>query len=113
MGLPLGPALIDVLHRNFDATPGGEWMMTCHAVRLLASAPKDRTSSEHADRVPAHRRPSGTPSGTHWSPGWSTSNDHEHGSTGRPTWPEASCWAYSWRWASKGPALITTSRVDR
>ena len=23
MGLPLGPVLIDVLHRNFDATPGG------------------------------------------------------------------------------------------
>src|SRR6185437_10177340 len=26
MGLPLGPVLIDVLHRNFNATPGGEWM---------------------------------------------------------------------------------------
>jgi hypothetical protein len=51
MGLPLGPVLIDVLHRNFNATPGGEWMMACHAVRLLASAPKDRTSSEHADWV--------------------------------------------------------------
>ncbi len=25
--------------------------MACHAVRLLASAPKDRTSSEHADWV--------------------------------------------------------------
>jgi MgsA AAA+ ATPase C terminal len=53
MGLPLGPVLIDVLHRNFNATPGGEWMMACHAVRLLASAPKDRTSSEHADWVAA------------------------------------------------------------
>jgi replication-associated recombination protein RarA len=51
MGLPLAPVLIDVLHRNFDATPGGDWMMACHAVRLLASAPKDRTSSEHADLV--------------------------------------------------------------
>ena len=49
MGLPLGPVLIDVLHRNFNATPGGDWMMACHAVRLLASAPKERTSSEHAD----------------------------------------------------------------
>jgi hypothetical protein len=27
--------------------------MACHAVRLLASAPKDRTSSEHADWVAA------------------------------------------------------------
>ena len=51
MGLPLGPVLIEVLHRNFNATPGGDWMMACHAVRLLASAPKDRTSSEHADWV--------------------------------------------------------------
>jgi len=49
MGLPIGPVLIDVLHRNFNATPGGDWMMACHAVRLLASASKDRTSSEHAD----------------------------------------------------------------
>jgi replication-associated recombination protein RarA len=53
MGLPLGPVLIDVLHRNFNATPGGEWMMACHAVRLLAAAPKDRTSAEHADWVAA------------------------------------------------------------
>ena len=52
-GMPLGPVLIDVLHRNFDAIPGGDWMMACHAVRLLASAPKDRTSSEHADWVAA------------------------------------------------------------
>jgi hypothetical protein len=28
-------------------------MMACHAVRLLACAPKDRTSSEHADWVAA------------------------------------------------------------
>ncbi|WP_161605967.1 AAA family ATPase [Microlunatus speluncae] len=49
MGLPLGPLLIETLHRNFDATPGGDWMMACHAVRLLATAQKDRTSSEHAD----------------------------------------------------------------
>src|SRR5439155_1134495 len=51
MGLPIGPVLIDVLHRNFNATQGGDWMMACHAVRLLASASKDRTSSEHADWV--------------------------------------------------------------
>jgi hypothetical protein len=51
IGLPIGPVLIDVLHRNFNATPGGDWMMACHAVRLLASASKDRTSSEHADWV--------------------------------------------------------------
>jgi replication-associated recombination protein RarA len=51
MGLPIGPVLIDVLHQNSNATPGGDWMMACHAVRLLASAPKDRTSSEHAGWV--------------------------------------------------------------
>ncbi len=51
IGLPLGPVLIDVLQRSFDATPGGDWMMACHAIRLLAMAPKDRTSSEHADWV--------------------------------------------------------------
>lgn len=48
-GLPLGPVLIETLHRSYAATPGGDWMMACHAVRLLATAPKDRTSSEHAD----------------------------------------------------------------
>jgi len=53
LGLPVGPVLIDVLHRIFNDTPGGDWMMACHAVRLLASAPKDRTSSEHADWVVA------------------------------------------------------------
>src|SRR5690349_14868649 len=51
LGLPIGPVLVDVLHRNFNDTQGGDWMMACHAVRLLASAPKDRTSSEHADWV--------------------------------------------------------------
>jgi replication-associated recombination protein RarA len=49
MGLPLAPVLIDVLHRNFEAAPGGDWMMACHAVRVLASAAKDRTASEHSD----------------------------------------------------------------
>lgn len=51
MGLPLAPVLIDVLHRNFEATPGGDWMMACQAVRVLATAAKDRTASEHADWV--------------------------------------------------------------
>ena len=55
MGLPVGPVLIDVLQRNFNASPGGDWMMACHAVRLLASAPKDRTSAEHADWVATRR----------------------------------------------------------
>jgi hypothetical protein len=31
MGLPFGPVLIDVLHRNFNAAPGGDWMMACRA----------------------------------------------------------------------------------
>jgi replication-associated recombination protein RarA len=51
LGLPIGPVLIDVLHRNFNDAQGADWMMACHAVRVLASAPKDRTSSEHADWV--------------------------------------------------------------
>lgn len=51
MGLPLAPLLIETLHRNFAASPGGDWMMACHAVRLLATAKKDRTASEHADWV--------------------------------------------------------------
>ena len=49
MGLPLAPVLIEVLRRNFEAAPGGDWMMACHAVRVLASAAKDRTASEHSD----------------------------------------------------------------
>jgi replication-associated recombination protein RarA len=53
MGLPMAPVLIDVLHRDFNASPGGVWMVACHAVRLLASAPKDRTGAEHADWVVA------------------------------------------------------------
>lgn len=50
-GLPMGSVLIDVLHRNFKVARGGNWLMACHAVRVLAFAPKDRTSSEHADWV--------------------------------------------------------------
>lgn len=52
-GLPLAPVLIEVLHRNFEAAPGGDWMMACHAVRVLASAAKDRTAAEHAEWVAA------------------------------------------------------------
>jgi replication-associated recombination protein RarA len=51
MGFPLAPLLIDALQRDFDAAPGGDWMYACHAVRLLAGAPKDRTAAEHADWV--------------------------------------------------------------
>ena len=40
-------------HENFRAVPGGDTMMVVYAVRLLASARKDRTSSEHADLVAA------------------------------------------------------------
>jgi replication-associated recombination protein RarA len=51
MGAPLAPLLLDCLHQNFRAVPGGDVMMAVHAVRLLAAARKDRTSSEHADLV--------------------------------------------------------------
>lgn len=51
MGEPLAPLLLNCLHENFRATPGGDTMMAVHAVRLLATARKDRTSSEHADLV--------------------------------------------------------------
>ena len=53
MGEPLAPLLLNCLHENFRATPGGDTMMAVHAVRLLATARKDRTSSEHADLVAA------------------------------------------------------------
>ena len=51
LGEPLAPLLLECLHRNFDAVPGGDTMMAVHAVRFLALAKKDRTSSEHADLV--------------------------------------------------------------
>lgn len=51
MGVPLAPLLLNCLHENFRAAPGGDTMMAVHAVRLLATARKDRTSSEHADLV--------------------------------------------------------------
>ena len=53
MGEPLAPLLLNCLHDNFRATPGGDTMMAVHAVRLLATARKDRTSAEHADLVAA------------------------------------------------------------
>jgi replication-associated recombination protein RarA len=50
MGEPLAPLLINCLHDNFHVTTGGErTMMAVHAVRLLARAKKDRTSSEHSE----------------------------------------------------------------
>lgn len=51
MGAPLAPVLLECLHRNFMAVPGGDTMMAVHAVRYLATARKDRTSAEHADLV--------------------------------------------------------------
>ena len=51
MGEPLAPLMMECLHRNFSAAPGGDTMMAVHAVRFLALAKKDRTSSEHADLV--------------------------------------------------------------
>ncbi len=53
MGEPLAPLLVNCLHENFRAVPDGDTMMAVHAVRLLAAAPKDRTSSEHAYLVAA------------------------------------------------------------
>jgi replication-associated recombination protein RarA len=50
MAEPMAPVLLSVLHDNFHAASGGEkTMMAVHAVRVLALAKKDRTSSEHAD----------------------------------------------------------------
>jgi replication-associated recombination protein RarA len=50
MGEPLSPLLINCLHDNYHALTGGERvMMAVHAVRLLAKAKKDRTSSEHSE----------------------------------------------------------------
>lgn len=55
LGEPMAPVLLNCLHENFRAATGGErTMMAVHAVRFLATAKKDRTSSEHADLV-VHR----------------------------------------------------------
>ena len=52
MGEPLAPVVLNSLHENYRAARGGEQaMMAIHAVRFLATAKKDRTSSEHADLV--------------------------------------------------------------
>ena len=52
LGEPLAPVLLDSLHENYRTTTGGEQvMMAVHAVRFLAAAKKDRTSSEHTDLV--------------------------------------------------------------
>jgi len=53
MGEPLAPLLLNCLHENFRAIPDAATMMAVHAVRLLATAKKDRTSGEHADLVAA------------------------------------------------------------
>lgn len=53
MGEPLAPLLLNCLHENFRAIPDAATMMAVHAVRLLATARKDRTSAEHADLVAA------------------------------------------------------------
>ena len=55
MRLPLEPVLIDVLHRNFNATPGGDWdevatMITPCACSLLF--PLTVIHSEHVRSPP-------------------------------------------------------------
>jgi replication-associated recombination protein RarA len=50
MGAPMAPLLLRVLLEDYHAG-GGDFMQAVHAVRYLATAPKDRTSSEHADFV--------------------------------------------------------------
>ncbi|HEY5358702.1 MAG TPA: hypothetical protein VIJ82_13675 [Streptosporangiaceae bacterium] len=49
MGAPLAPVLLRELQADYDTSGGTDWMQVVHAVRYLATAPKDRTSSEHAD----------------------------------------------------------------
>jgi MgsA AAA+ ATPase C terminal len=49
MGAPLAPVLLRELQADYDDSGGTDWMQVVHAVRYLATAPKDRTSSEHAD----------------------------------------------------------------
>jgi replication-associated recombination protein RarA len=51
MGAPLAPVLLRELQADYAASGGQDWMQAVHAVRYLATAPKDRTSSEHADYV--------------------------------------------------------------
>lgn len=49
MGAPLAPVLLRELQTDYEGSGGTDWMQVVHAVRYLATAPKDRTSSEHAD----------------------------------------------------------------
>jgi replication-associated recombination protein RarA len=52
MAEPMAPVLLDCLQENYRRATGGErTMMALHAVRFLATAKKDRTSSEHTDLV--------------------------------------------------------------
>ena len=51
MGAPLAPVLLRELQADYEASGGTDWMQAVHAVRYLATAPKDRTSAEHADHV--------------------------------------------------------------
>jgi replication-associated recombination protein RarA len=52
LGEPLAPVLLNSLHENYRTSTGGEQaMIAVHAVRFLAAAKKDRTSSEHTDLV--------------------------------------------------------------
>ncbi|MFB9378175.1 AAA family ATPase [Kineococcus gynurae] len=50
-GAPLAPVLLRELQRDYEDSGGTDWMQVVHAVRHLATAPKDRTSSEQADYV--------------------------------------------------------------
>lgn len=51
LGNPALPAVIEALHAQRSRLPrsGDRWLLAAHAVRLLAIAPKDRTSAELAD----------------------------------------------------------------
>ncbi|WP_436535354.1 hypothetical protein [Actinoplanes sp. HUAS TT8] len=51
MGAPLAPVLLRELQTDYENSGGTDVMQVVHAVRYLATAPKDRTSSEHADYV--------------------------------------------------------------
>ncbi|MDE1163773.1 MAG: AAA family ATPase [Acidobacteriaceae bacterium] len=48
LGMPTAPAVIDALYKQAGrmADPGDRWIYCAHAVRLLATAPKDNMSME-------------------------------------------------------------------
>jgi hypothetical protein len=50
MGLPIGPVLIDVLHWNFNATPGGDWMMALYVPRITSVLVKRRVRTRGVGR---------------------------------------------------------------